>query len=201
MTEARFAVRFEGLTAALRKRYGEPHRAYHTWTHIAALFGHFGRLRDRFARPEAVEIAIYYHDAIYDPLSKDNEADSAALMIGALADRIDSDTLAHANALVLATAGHRVPETVDEGLASDCALFLDMDLAILGADPDSFDDYARAIRQEYAAIPDEIFLPRRRAIMAEFLARPRLYLTDIFRRTHNQRARANLRRLVGRLAR
>ena len=67
-----FADRFPDLLQSLKARYGEPHRAYHTWAHVEALLGHFGQLD--WTSPEAVEIAIYYHDAVYQPMSPTNEA-------------------------------------------------------------------------------------------------------------------------------
>ena len=75
-----FSQTFPDEIAKLRVLYSEPHRAYHTWEHVEALLGHFGQL-DWFD-PKGVEIAVYYHDAIYDPLSSSNEADSADLMVG-----------------------------------------------------------------------------------------------------------------------
>ncbi len=193
-----FPETFPEEIAKLRGLYAEPHRAYHTWTHIEALLAHFERLN--WSAPKTVEVAIYYHDAIYDPLSGANEADSAALMLTDLTAKLDQHVLDHANALIIATAGHKVPDEAGSGLAQDCALFLDMDLSILGAPEADFDQYDESIRKEYAAIPDEIYLPRRRAIMAGFLERPRLFLTDTFHASYDAPARANLTRLVDRLS-
>ncbi len=193
-----FPQTFPEEVAKLRELYAEPHRAYHTWEHIEALMAHFARLD--WSAPQAVEIAVYYHDAIYQPLSATNEADSADLMMADLTGKVDDPTLAHANALIIATAGHQVPDGAAPGLAQDCALFLDMDLSILGASATDFDRYDQAVRQEFIAIPDEIFLPRRRDIMAGFLDRPRLFLTDMFHDSHDAPARENLQRLVDRLS-
>lgn len=193
-----FAENYPDEISKLRALYGEPHRAYHTWEHIEALLDHFVRLD--WSDQKAVEVAIYYHDAIYQPLSATNEADSAAMMMADLQGRLDPQTLQYAESIILATAGHQVPEGASPGLTQDCALFLDMDLSILGAPADAFEQYDAAIRQEFIAIPDDIFLPRRRGIMAGFLERPRLFLTDTFHRTHDAPARENLRRLVKRLS-
>ena len=193
----RVANAWPDLIAPLQARYAEPHRAYHTWDHVEALLGHFERLD--WDEPVSVEAALYWHDAVYQPLSPTNEADSAALMRRQLAGRMDADLLDRAEAIVLATATHRVPEGAAPGLAGDCALFLDMDLSILGSDWDTFCAYDRAIRHEFRAIPDDIFLPRRRKIMAGFLERDRLFLTEEFHRSHDAQARDNLRRLVASL--
>ena len=110
-----FPQTFPEEVTKLQGLYAEPHRAYHTWEHIEALLAQFARLD--WADPKGVEIAVYYHDAIYNPLAATNEADSAELMIADLTGKVDQATLDHANALILATAGHKVPEGADDGLA------------------------------------------------------------------------------------
>lgn len=193
----RFARVWPDLIDVLKSLYGEAHRAYHTWDHILALLDHFERLE--WHDPMSVEVALFWHDVIYEPLSSTNEADSAAMMRETMIGRADNALLDRAESIVLATAKHQVPSGSNDALAQDCALFLDMDLSILGAPWDEFDRYDRAIRQEFIAIPDQVFLPRRRAIMAEFLERERLFLTDTFHQIYDATARANLARLVASL--
>ena len=195
-----FAERFPEPARLLRKAYAEPHRAYHTWDHITALLADFTRLRDRFARPDAVEVALYWHDAVYVPRAPDNEAASAAWMVERMQGLVPPATLRDAETIVLATAKHRVPSEAVAGLADDCALFLDMDLAVLGAPEADFDAYDAAIREEFSEIPEPLYLQGRKAIMEGFLQRQRLYLTDTFHETHDAPARANLRRLIERLS-
>ncbi|MEL7153669.1 MAG: hypothetical protein AAFN51_07770, partial [Pseudomonadota bacterium] len=196
----RFADRFADLIPSLRERYDAPSRAYHNWAHIQALLGHFERVSDAMRRPDAVEIALYYHDVIYVPGSKRNEDDSADAMQAELSGRADTETLEIADLIIRATANHAVPENASSSVAQDCALFLDMDLAILGAEPTAFDTFDSAIRQEFGVIPDEIFLPRRRDAMQVFLERDRIYLTSQFHDEFDARARKNLRRLIERLS-
>ena len=193
----RFERIWPDLIDILKPHYGEEHRAYHTWDHILALLDHFERLE--WHDPMSVEVALFWHDVIYEPLSSTNEADSAAMMREAMIGRADNTLLERAEAIVLATAKHQVPAAADDALAQDCALFLDMDLSILGAPREEFEKYDRAIRQEFIAIPDQVFLPRRRAVMAGFLERERLFLTDTFHQIYDVAARANLTRLVASL--
>ena len=199
MTE-RFADRFADLIPPLRGRYDAPGRAYHNWAHIQALLGHFERVFDAMHRPNAVEIALFYHDVVYMPGSKRNEDDSADTMQAELSGSADAETLETADLIIRATAKHAVPDVADASVAQDCALFLDMDLAILGAEPATFDAFDNAIRQEFGMIPDEIFLPRRRDAMQVFLERDRIYLTDQFHTQYDAQARSNLKRLVERLS-
>jgi predicted metal-dependent HD superfamily phosphohydrolase len=67
------------LMEALRQRYYEPQRHYHTWAHVEALLGHYRRWVRSLNRPEPVLWALYWHDAIYDPQRKDNEEPERAV--------------------------------------------------------------------------------------------------------------------------
>lgn len=104
--------------------------------------------------------------------------------------------MARAEAIVLATARHVVPKAATTAEQLDCALFLDMDLAILGADPAAFDAYDAAIRTEFSMFPDEVYRPGRKGVLEGLLNRDRIYLTDEFHESHDARARENLSRAV-----
>ena len=70
----------ETCLTALRVRYAEPHRAYHTQAHVDAMLAGLQELGEMIVHPAAVELAIWYHDAVYDPAAADNEARSADLL-------------------------------------------------------------------------------------------------------------------------
>jgi predicted metal-dependent HD superfamily phosphohydrolase len=181
---------------ALRARYAEPTRAYHGQRHIDLLLALHAETRPHLHAPDAVELAIWYHDAIYIPLSPENERASAALLRTDMQGLLDPALIEAAASLVLATRSHEVPPGLAPAIAGDCAWFLDMDLSILGADPETFAWYDAAIRQEYAAVPDAEWRLRRPRVLGTFLARPRLYLTDHFHTRLDTPARANLRAAI-----
>ena len=188
------------LEAELRAAYEAADRKYHNWLHITSLLADFHRLKDHWRHPEAVETAILWHDFVYVALSPSNEADSAEQMLERLKELAEPSVLADAHALIITTASHTVPNDMTAELALDCALFLDMDMAILGADRAAFDQYDSAIREEFAIVPDEVYRPRRAEVLAGFLARDDLYLTETFKRGHDKQARANLQRAISRLS-
>ncbi|MDG1209107.1 MAG: hypothetical protein P8Q48_08855 [Paracoccaceae bacterium] len=191
---------FTELEAELRAAYEAANRKYHNWLHITSLLADFHRLKDHWRHPEAVETAILWHDFVYVALSPSNEADSAEQMLERLKELAEPSVLADAHALIITTASHTVPNDMTAELALDCALFLDMDMAILGADRAAFDQYDSAIREEFAIVPDEVYRPRRAEVLAGFLARDDLYLTETFKRGHDKQARANLQRAISRLS-
>lgn len=189
------------LLADLMQRYGEPQRAYHDWSHIEALLGLLDTLLTKLSDPAAVYLAVLFHDAIYDPRAADNEERSAELLAEQVAELVGLDVLDRAVRLVLATRAHAIPDDIAAAEAADMALFLDMDLSILGADPDSFDRYEVQVRREYAHVPDEAFASGRAAILTRFAARPALYFSEWGKQRFEAQARQNIARSLASLQR
>jgi predicted metal-dependent HD superfamily phosphohydrolase len=178
-----------GALDELCVRLGEPHRAYHTLDHVLACLADAASVRDALAQPALVELALWYHDAVYDPRRDDNEAASAALAVDRLST-LDATQAQRVGALVLVTRHPSRP--VDE----DAKHVVDIDLAILGASPSRFDAYEAAIRTEYAFVQASVYRQRRRALLESFLACDRIYLTDRFRDRLEATARRNLARSI-----
>jgi predicted metal-dependent HD superfamily phosphohydrolase len=174
-------------------------RHYHDLRHIKAMLAlaeeHAGEINDR----EVVEAAIWFHDAVYDTRKPDNEAESAKLATELLAGAFEQDRLELVAALIRASADHRVPEAMDGAAAKDCALFLDVDLAILGSVPAEFEGYERDVRAEYDWVPEEAWTAGRAKVLSSFLARPFVYGTPHFRKSRESAARANLVRSLAKL--
>ena len=186
------------VLADLEARHAEPQRHYHDWTHVAALLRHFAVVKDAVRDPAAVLHAILFHNAIYDPQRSDNEERSAHLLAATdlpIADA--SKTLALA--MVRATDGHSLPSDMDEPNRADTALFLDMNLAILGADRERFDLYEAQIRREYVHVPQEAFIAGRMRVLQSFALRERLYFSVWGRDRFEKCARSNLKRSISRL--
>ena len=176
--------------AELVRAYSESGRHYHTLDHIAALLHLLDQFGEGLADPGAVELAIFFHDAVYIPTRSDNEAESATLARARLtALGLPAGLIARVADLILATR-HGI-EHVEQHDA-DLDLLLDLDLSILAADRSIYAAYARSIRNEYAAYPDEVYRPGRRRVLSQFLARPRIYQTSRLHELWDAAARANL---------
>ena len=179
----------ERVLGDLVRAYAEPHRHYHTLDHIAdllQLLAQHGGASDA----DAVKLAILFHDAVYDPERQDNEAASANLAkrhLGLLG--FAQQLVTKVEHYVLATQhGASMPAAGD----SDLHLLLDLDLSVLAAPSDRYRAYAQAIRNEYTAVPDELYRAGRRRVLESFLARPQIYRTERLRVLWEASARANL---------
>jgi predicted metal-dependent HD superfamily phosphohydrolase len=187
------------LRTELAAAYAAPARHYHDLRHIAALNGLASACAAEIADRDAVEAAIWFHDAVYDTRRDDNEERSAALAAARLAGTADAERIARIAAMIRATAGHALPAFADAAAAHDCALFLDMDLAVLGSPEADFDAYEADVRREYDWVTEPQWRQGRVAVLAGFLARPTIYLTARFRASHEAAARRNLARAIARL--
>jgi predicted metal-dependent HD superfamily phosphohydrolase len=187
--------------AALKSRYDEPWRHYHAWAHPQAMLRHLNRAIDDGVEtidPIAAAGFVLWHDAIYDPQAPHgrNEMLSANLCRAEMAAIADATSIDRACVAIEATIGHALPERD----CPDAALLLDIDLSILGADPDGFAAYDQAIRAEYAHVAEADYRKGRAAILRRFVERDRLYLTDWgFARWETQ-ASANISAAIGRLS-
>lgn len=192
------ALRAQGdgaqLMAALLSAYSEPQRKYHTLQHLSECVAALAPNLALAEHPGEFEIALWFHDAVYDVKGHENELQSAQWAerelqaAGVLPEAID-----RVKQLIMATCHSALPTT------TDAKLLVDVDLSILGAPKERFDEYENQIRQEYAWVPGIIFRRKRREVLAEFLARPQIYSTPPFRDALEARARENLQRSLSRL--
>lgn len=184
---------------ALENAYATPPRAYHNFEHVREVLRHYVEASHGpgWTQPEEVALAVLYHDAIYEAGRKDNETRSAQLAEEHIArfmpDRhIDVPRVTQ---LIELTARHGVLEPAD--VDEEAALFLDCDMAILGAEPAVFDAYDRGIAAEYrAVVPGWLFKINRKRFLKSLLGRERIYLTPFFHQRLDASARNNLRRAV-----
>lgn len=183
--------------------YDEPHRSYHTRTHLGEMLAALGHLLDPLPlAPREVLLArsaAWFHDAVYDPVAPAgaNERASADLAVSVLTDLgAPVDLAEEVGRLVLATADHRLDPT---SAAPAAAALLDADLWILAAPAQRFDAYCAQVRQEYAVVDDATYAAARAAILRDLVERPRLYLTDAAHREWTDAARANVAREIARL--
>lgn len=180
----------EGLSEALAAAWMEPHRRYHDGGHLAEVLRLLDASRHLAERPDEVEVALWFHDAVYDPHRKDNEACSAAwasdalLSSGAAVEVVD-----RVIGMIMATR-HDEARSMAEG--ADEGLMVDIDLAVLGREPEGFRDYERKIREEYGWVAEPVYRAGRSEVLRRFLAREPLYRTGWFQERFEKQAKWNL---------
>jgi predicted metal-dependent HD superfamily phosphohydrolase len=156
----------EHIASALLVRYAEPHRHYHTASHLARVLW----MIDEFADDHdlfLVRLAAWFHDAVYaiPPGQVPNEEASARLAVRELSRTgLEQEDLTQVARLVRLTATHTPGGRDREG-----ELLCDADLSILAAPPDEYAAYASAIRSEYAAVPEEAFIVGRLEILTSLI--------------------------------
>ncbi len=178
-------------------RYGEGHRSYHDAAHVLAVAS--GCLALCRTMPsvdrDAVLWAALFHDAIYDPRSSTNEADSAALATEELRSvGIDEEVVKEVVRLILLTAGHEVAAGDRNG-----AVLVDSDLAVLGGTPEEYARYVDGVRREYSFVPDDAWRIGRSRVLTNLLAVPRLFTADVMK-LREIAARSNMRAELASLA-
>ena len=184
-----------GVLDDLVRRHGEKQRHYHTLTHVADCLGKAAAAREHQEDAHAVDLALWFHDAIYAVRGDGNEERSADLAATALSAHVATATLDRVRELILDTRHAAKPRTPDGRVV------VDIDLSILGEPAEVFDAYDDAIRREYAWVPGFVYRRKRAAILREFLERERIFRTDVLPREYEERARANLARAIDALER
>lgn len=183
----------DALGLALIEAWDEPHRVYHDRSHLIWLLDEAERRAPLIEDMRFIGYAIWFHDAIYviggketdGAIYPDNEARSAAWAREAIADKALGERVAR---VIEMTRKHH------EGEASgDAALFLDMDIAILGQPWEIYCAYAAAIRREFAAYNDAAFAAGRGRFLELQLEHPRTFRTDVYEGELGEQARANMR--------
>jgi predicted metal-dependent HD superfamily phosphohydrolase len=181
----------EGLLA----RHREPHRQYHTAVHVMWVCRHIDALVGVHPVDDVPSVlaAALFHDAVYEPRSSTNEADSAALADARLVELDWSpERRAAVAAMILATAGHLTEPAIDDRPVDGTAVLLDADLAILGASAAEYAAYATAVRAEYTYVDDSAWRSGRAAVLQSFLDHATIYRTPTMRGEREHRARANI---------
>ena len=183
------------ICAELQAAYNAPIRHYHNLDHVLQCLRSLDEVQNRCTDPTAVETAIWFHDAVYDPTRPDNEARSADLAERHLrALGAPEPFVVTIHDLILDTRHSAAPTTPDG------QILVDIDLSILGRPAEIYDAYDRAIRREYVHVPEDAYRTGRASVLRSFLARPSIYVTQTFQEKYELRARENLKRSLIKLA-
>ncbi|KAJ6498575.1 hypothetical protein C8R47DRAFT_310108 [Mycena vitilis] len=190
-----------GMAAELQTRYSEPQRYYHTLQHISYML----KALDSTDRgTEMIELAIWFHDCIYDPVKggPSNERESILVWEQFVESTLSSDMAIlkePVSALIEATISHRLPEVLPKRLSPlEVAIFLDLDMSILADSPPIYEEYSKQIQEEYSHYPIGIYRIGRAKVLEGFLLHERIFLGPESE-DMEQRARRNIQGEINRL--
>lgn len=183
------------------KQFNEEHRYYHNFDNIQEKFRHYENVKSILRDPDAVALALFFQYFEYDPKSVDS-AEKNVEHFQKFADQAeipkDSPLRAKVLNLLEAAAIHSTEAHKTDGTYGneDCHYFLDIDVAILGTDPESYNEYTTLIRKEYEFLPDNTYKSLRLKILQSFLLIPNIFATKEFREKFEAQAKDNIRKEV-----
>jgi predicted metal-dependent HD superfamily phosphohydrolase len=178
----------------LLQHYREPHRAYHTLQHLDECLQVRRRVNAACQAYAEIDLALWFHDAIYQPRRRDNELRSAQWLDDVARDSgLGAEMRRRLYDLIMVTRHDGAPASADE------AVLVDTDLAILGASAERFAEYHQQVRHEYRHVPLFVYRRKRRQILEGFLARGRIYTSAPYFDAFEQQARVNLARAIDHL--
>ena len=181
----------EDYWGTIAESYSKNQLAYHNLQHIADCLSKFRAAQHLAEDPVAIEVALWFHDIVYDPKAADNEEQSAHVAARFL---LDSPLASKVTQLILDTSHRGKPQS------NDGRLICDIDLSILGSDPESYRAYAEAIRKEYSWVSPADYTLGRSKVLQNFLKRESLYSLPYFEKKYDQQARVNLQQELQLLA-
>jgi len=185
----------ESVFTLLRDLYGESHRRYHNGAHIAQCLLWLDRYADQVTDPDAVELALWFHDACYSPDPRGHEARGAKLFRQLAQGGMDSDRQNKICDMILYTTHCGHPRSDEE------ALLVDIDLASFARPWHQYVIDTAACRAERRQVDDVSFCLGQIAFLQAMLARPRFYFSTPFYTYHEASARVNMTRMVALLQR
>ncbi|MES0489761.1 MAG: hypothetical protein ABUK01_07215 [Leptospirales bacterium] len=180
--ESKSAKEFE----IIKYLYSLPDRHYHNLSHLESLFHILESFEMKFHNKNAVGFAIFYHDAVYDVMSKENEKKSAGLAVKFI-EPLDVELSRKVLSLIMATKTH-----ISASNDQDELYFIDADFSILGAPAEIYIQAANNVRKEYWSLENDDFNEGRGKFLKETLARDNIFVTKEFRDLYENQARENM---------
>lgn len=169
-------------------KYSEPKRYYHTITHLEKLIDNLKEVKTDIKDWETILLAAFYHDVIYKASSSTNEEDSAKLAKQRLTEiGFPAVRITKCIEMIMATKNHKASDDKDTNY------FMDVDLAILGYNPEEYYEYTENIRKEYTIYPDFMYNSGRKKIMLQLFQLKDIYKTTYFQAKYEKQARINIK--------
>ncbi len=180
----------DAVFAELAHLYTGPDRHYHSDEHINLCLTRLDEARESTGYAATVELAVWFHDAIFEPGDPENERKSAAWFRDCADGAFSVDTMAKVESLIVVTTHRESPQSWQE------KLMVDVDLSSFGLPWKEFIRDSRNIRREFKTLTDAEFIQRQGNFIRQLDAHSEIYYTDFFKQRYEPVARENIRRLL-----
>jgi len=174
----------------LSRLYGDASRHYHDGGHIAVCLAAYDDAAAALGTDDAVEMALWFHDAIFEAGVRDNEAQSAEWFANEASGYLPDDFIAGVKGLIMAT-DHRDPPQDFQA-----QFVVDVDLWGLAQPWDAFFADTHDLRREARRSTDEAFARGQGGFLRTLVDRPQVYSTAHFQALFEKDARHNIERLL-----
>ncbi|XP_011497295.1 PREDICTED: uncharacterized protein LOC105361737 [Ceratosolen solmsi marchali] len=181
----------------IQENYSEDKRTYHTLDSLSEKLQHYQDIKYNLKNPKAVLFALFFQNFEYDPKALDGEnknLDHFTNFAKEAGMSADSELLADTQVLLKATSTHSTEAHKVDGAygGEDAHYLLDLDMAILGAEPDKYSNYREKIRGEYLFLSEPMYTALRLKVLQNFLQIPNIFATKEFREKYEEQARTNI---------
>ena len=180
---------------ALLAAWAEPHRRYHSVTHLRDVLDSVELLADHAEDADAVRLAAWYHDSVYNGRPDDEELSAQRAEQDLSRLDVPASLVDEVARLVRMTVSHD-PAAGDR----NAEVLSDADLAALALPCESYRQNTAAIRTEYSHIPDGVFRKGRIQVLVGLLEGPGVFRTPTGRQQWEAAAQRNLRAELAALA-
>jgi len=155
--------------------YQNPNRGYHSLLHLWWVIKEAKKYMSVMENPAEVMMALFYHDAIYNPRIPDTE--NVVLSLNRCMDVLRSGEISqniriNISKIIMGTLHDKPPLSADEALARDIDLSM-----IIGFAPETIETL---MRKEYAFVPEDVYLIARKRVLKSFYLNDHLFLSQPF---------------------
>ncbi|XP_046744491.1 uncharacterized protein LOC124410286 [Diprion similis] len=181
----------------LQDVYSEEKRTYHNLDYLQDKLLHYYEIKDNLTNPRAVLLALFFQNFEYDPKALDCEEKNLQHFIS-FADEAEipanGELRNEVCALLKAAATHSTDAHKVGGAfgEEDAHYLLDLDMAILGAEPEKYTEYTERVRGEYGFLSAPMYTALRLKVLQNFLQIPNIFATKEFREKFEEQARKNI---------
>uniref|UniRef100_A0A1B6L420 Uncharacterized protein n=1 Tax=Graphocephala atropunctata TaxID=36148 RepID=A0A1B6L420_9HEMI len=183
------------------QNYSSEGRQYHDIQSLDEKFKYFSSIKSQLKNPVAVAFALFFQYLEYNPKSIDYNKKNIELFTTFFSDcelGLESPLYSEVLSLLEAADTSSTEEHKTDGAigSEDRHYFLDLDMVVLGSEPEQYIIYANKVKEEYHFLPQPVYNDLRVKVLQNFLQIPNIFATKEFREKYEAQARSNIQKEV-----